>query len=123
MIYTLNAQNLLVNPGAESGDTQGWVDPDNVWGAANVITPHEGDYFFWPSRQAIAYTEMYQNVDMSTYVTSIDNGSAWFNLSGWLANWVQYPHDGATLAIEALDAKKQQLLYRSKDYRRPGWAH
>lgn len=119
--FSVNAQNLLVNPGAESGDTQGWVDPDNVWGAANEITPHEGDYFFWPSRQAIAYTEMYQDVDMSSYVTSIDNGSAWFNLSGWLANWDQYPHDRATLAIEALDAKNQQLLYLSKDHRSPVW--
>jgi len=30
------AENLLTNPDAETGDTQGWVDPDEAWGADSV---------------------------------------------------------------------------------------
>ncbi len=119
--FNLNAQNLLVNGNAETGDTQGWIDPDDAWSAASDITPHEGAYFFWPARLDIPYTEMYQDVDVAAYSASIDAGIAWFYLSGWLANWDQYPHDRATLAIEALNGNGEQLMYLSHDHRSPVW--
>ena len=121
LAFSLHAQNLLINPDAETGNTQGWVDPDDAWSAAHPIAPHGGDYFFWPARKAIPYTEMYQNVDMSSYAASIDAGDAWFDLNGWLANWDQYPHDRATLALEALNTNGEQLLYVSRDHRSPIW--
>ncbi len=120
-VFSLNAQNLLVNPDAETGDTQGWVDPDNAWSAANDITPHGGNYFFWPAKLDLSYTEMYQDVDLSAYISDIDAGNAWFNLTGWLANWDQYPHDRATLALEGLNSDGQQLFYVSRDHRSPVW--
>lgn len=117
----LNAQNLLTNGDAESGDTQGWVDPDDAWSASAEITPHNGAYFFWPARLDIPYTELYQDVDMTSNISAIDAGNAYFDLSGWLANWDQYPHDRATLALEALTASGEQLLYVSRDHRSPVW--
>ncbi len=116
-------ENLLTNPDAETGDTQGWVDSDNAWSADNVITPHGGNYFFWPARLDVPYTRMYQDVDISGYVSSIDSGNAYLHLSGWLCNWDQYPHDRATLAIEVLDTNNQQLLYLSRHHRNPVWAY
>ncbi len=121
LAFAVHAQNLLINPDAETGDIQGWVDPDDAWSADNVITPHGGAYFFWPARKDIPYTEMYQDVDMTAYSSSIDAGNLWFNLGGWLANWDQYPHDRATLALEALNASGEQLLYVSRDHRSPVW--
>ncbi|GEM_PF-2168591 len=121
MVLNLNAQNLLVNPDAETGDTQGWVDVNDAWSAAADITPHGGDYFFWPARLDIAYTEIYQDVDVSSYASQIDAGNLWYDLSGWLANWDQYPHDRATLALEALNGNQEQLLYVSRDHRSPVW--
>ncbi len=121
--FGLNAQNLLLNPDAETGDTQGWVDPDNAWSAANDITPHGGAYFFWPAKLDLSYTEMYQDVDVSAYISDIDAGNAWFNLSGWLANWDQYPHDRATLALEGQNSDGQQLFYVSRDHRSPVWTN
>ena len=116
-------ENLLINPDAETGDTQGWVDLDDAWSAAAEITPHGGDYFFWPKRLDIPYTQMYQDIDVSGDASSIDSGNAYLHLSGWLANWDQYPHDRATLAIEALDANSQQLLYLSRHHRSPSWTY
>ncbi len=117
----VNGQNLLTNPDAETGNTQGWVDPDDAWSADAPVTPHSGNYLFWPARKDIPYTEMYQDVDVSSYASAINGNGAWFNLTGWLANWDQYPHDRATLAIEALDAGGSQLLYLSRDHRSPVW--
>ncbi|MDD5530177.1 MAG: T9SS type A sorting domain-containing protein [bacterium] len=115
--------NVLVNPDAETGDIQGWADVDNAWSAAAEITPHGGSYFFWPAKLDISYTFMYQDVDVSMYASGIDSGNTYFHLSGWLANWDQYPHDQATLAIEALDAGNQQLLYSSRSHRSPVWTY
>lgn len=121
LAVSLNAQNLLVNGNAETGDTQGWIDVDDAWSAASDITPHGGAYFFWPARLDIPYTELYQDVDVAAYSASIDAGNAYFYLSGWLANWDQYPHDRATLAIEALNGSGEQLMYLSHDHRSPVW--
>ncbi len=120
-LSTLQSQNLLINPGAESADTHGWIDPDDAWSADAAITPHSGDYFFWPARLDIPNTEMYQDVDISAYASSVDGNKLWLQLSGWLANWDQYPHDRATLAIEALDANGAQLSYLSRAHRSPVW--
>ena len=111
-------QNLLVNPGAETGNNEGWIDSDEAWGATAEITPHEGSYFFWPSRKAIPYTQMYQDLDVTGY-----SSDSYFHLSGWLANWNQSPHDRATLAIAALDANGNQLFYASREHRNPTWGY
>ncbi|MCP4696979.1 MAG: hypothetical protein GY862_09035 [Gammaproteobacteria bacterium] len=115
------ADNLLINPDAETGDTQGWVDIDDVWSAHNEITPHGGNYFFWPHRDDIAYTRVYQDINISEF--DINSGNAYFHLSGWLANWDQYPHDRSSLAIESLDANNNQLLYLSRHHRSPAWTY
>ena len=118
LVSTTYSQNLLINPDAETGTTEGWVDPDDAWGTSAEITPQEGSYFFWPSRIGIANTQMYQDVDVSTY-----NLNSYFVLSGWLANWDQAPHDRATLAITAYDINGNQLLYADREHRNPVWGY
>jgi hypothetical protein len=113
--------NLLVNPGAETGTTAGWVMPDRQWVAAAVITPHGGAKFFWPGGDA-ANSSMYQDIDVSALEFMVTSGQLYLHLSGWLANWDQYPHDRATLAIYALDATGNTLDYQSVSHRSPSWA-
>ncbi len=112
------SQNLLVNPNAETGNAEGWIDLDDVWGAAAEITPHEGSYFFWPSRGNLPFTQIYQDVDVSGY-----SSDSYFYLSGWLANWDQSPHDKATLAIAAFDNNGNQLFHASREHRNPSWGY
>lgn len=121
-LQTAQAANLLVNPDAETGDIQGWTDPDSAWGAAAEIPPHGGAKFFWPVRRQIEYTEMYQDVNVADRAVSIDAGQLYLHLSGWLANYDQYPHDEATLAVQARDQNGVQLLYLYRSQRNPVWA-
>lgn len=114
--------NLLVNPGAETGNTAGWVCPDRQWVAAAEITPHGGSYMFWPGGGSVADTKMYQDVDLAGLTSTIDSGTLYMHLSGWLANWDQYPHDRATLSLYALDANGATLAFYSADHRSPVWA-
>lgn len=113
--------NLLLNPDAESGTTDGWVCPDRQWVAAAEIAPHGGSKFFWPGRGDVADSSMYQDVDVSGLSSSIDSGTLYMHLSGWLANWNQYPHDRATLAIYALDAIGSPLVFYNTEHRSPSW--
>ena len=114
-------QNLLTNPDAEAGDISGWVDSDGAWDASDEITPHGGDYFFWPALEAIGSTMMYQDVDVPSSIPGSASDSVFFHLSGWLCNWDQYPHDRATLAIEAQDADGAVLAYYQTEQRSPAW--
>lgn len=111
--------NLLINPDAETGATQGWTDPDNAWSADNEVTPHGGNYFFWPQRLDLPNTMIYQDINVSGF----NAGTAYLHLSGWLANYDQYPHDRSTLAVEALDSNNGQLLYLSRYHRSPSWTY
>ena len=121
-VFIFASENLLINPNAETGDTQGWIsEPENWWVADSHMTPQDGDYLFWPGDGSIAYTKLYQDVDISEYMSDIDSGSFYLHLSGWLVNWNQYPHDRSTLAIMALDSSSQELLYLSRDHRSPSW--
>jgi len=113
--------NLITNPDAETADTGGWTDPDDAWSARAELTPHGGDYHFWPYRKDLPQTTMYQDVDVSPYADIIDSGNAYLHLSGWLANWDQYPRDQSTLAIQAMSADGHQLLYLSRSHRDPKW--
>jgi len=117
---TLNT-NLLINPDAESGTTSGWVCPDRQWVSAAEITPHGGNRHFWPGGGDVADTSMYQDVDVSGLASSIAAGTLYMHLSGWLANWDQYPHDRATLALYALDATGNTLAFLSSEHRSPVW--
>ncbi len=113
--------NLLVNPDAEGNGMEGWVDPDGIWIPDTPITPHGGSYLFWPGKSGTPYTYVYQDVDVNAFALAIDNGQAYFNLSGWMANWDQYPHDMATLALSCRDAAGAELLYVKRNHRSPHW--
>lgn len=108
-------ENLLVNGNAENG-MEGWVDPDNLWYPSNDITPYEGEMFFWPSKGGCEYSYIYQDVDISGYLAG-----TWTELSGYLANWDQYPHDEATLGLEFLNAEGKVIDSTITSQRNPLW--
>lgn len=119
--FSFAGNNLLINPDAETGLLDGWTDLDELWSADTAVTPHGGKYFFWPSRGDVPNTSIYQDVDVSAFIQDINDGKAYFHLSGWLANYDQYPHDRSTLAIECLDSNGRQLSYLSRSHRSPTW--
>lgn len=107
--------NLLINGNAES-EMLGWTDPDNLWYPSADVTPKEGNFFFWPSKGGCETSYIYQDVDVSSYAVG-----TWVELSGWLANWDQSPHDEAILQLEFLDAQGRVLGQHARAQRNPQW--
>jgi hypothetical protein len=107
--------NLLVNGNAES-EMSGWTDTDGYWYPTAEIVPEEGSYFFWPSKVDCNTTYIYQDVDISDYTEG-----TWVELSGWLANYDQTPHDESILQLEFLDDNDIVLETYSRAQRNPQW--
>ncbi|MGB4658293.1 MAG: fibronectin type III domain-containing protein [Mobilitalea sp.] len=108
--------NLLVNGNAES-EMSGWTDTQGCWYPTAEITPIEGSYFFWPSKADYSTTYIYQDVDISDYAED-----SWVELSGWLANYDQTPHDESVLQLEFLDDNDVVLVAFSRAQRNPQWS-
>lgn len=120
--FIISAQNLLINADGETNLLSGWVDVDGAWGVSAEITPHSGKGFIWPLLKDLPQTQIYQEVSLNPFQPEISLGKLSFHLTGWLANWDQYPHDQATLAIQGLDAAGQQVFYSQRAHRNPVWA-
>lgn len=88
--------NLLVNGDAEAGDITGWTrataDTPRQFSAAavigapptNLLYPHSGDYFFEAGQYDTS--QVYQDVDISGFSSSIDAGLAFGVLNLWMTN-------------------------------------
>lgn len=80
---------LLTNPGFETGDKTGWTDGGG--GSMDVGSicslcddgPHSGSYqAYWNTSDSGHYA--YQDVDLSPWASYIDYGNAVINATGWL---------------------------------------
>jgi PEP-CTERM motif len=104
--------NLLVNPGAETGDLTGW-DVTGPWYATTsqvqttgTVTPYAGDYFFSSAQSPASLTFLDQTVDVSGYSAMIDAGLALFNVGFYYQT--EYD-DAITGAIVFLNAAQNEI--------------
>ncbi len=81
--------NLLLNPDAESGGTNGWTDVlghgFHVYDGTSNFPVYEGAFSFWAgvTGPTGAYTnEIAQDVDVTAYAAGIDAGSVTAQFSG-----------------------------------------
>lgn len=94
------SQNLIVNGDAEIEPYDpiggGWTLVQGNWtienNFTNFIKPHGGANHFavpggCPTGTTSPLSEMYQDVDVSTYASQIDAGSAQFTFTGYYASW------------------------------------
>jgi len=110
-----DSNNLLINGNGENG-LDGWIDSDGAWGTSAEVVPHEGSLFIWPQRLDIENTTIYQDVLLTDYAAG-----TWVQLSGWLCNYDQYPHDQATLRLEFLDVSGNIIENYQQEQRNPSW--
>lgn len=96
-------QNLIVNGDAENGSA-GWTIVSGQWGLGTEVTAKSGSYHFFAGTSSPA--ELYQDIDVSSYATSIDAGIQQFNFTGYVQNWkgldasriiIQYRDGGGTI--------------------------
>ncbi len=113
----LQAQNLIVNPGAELDPaTNGWTvalgPVVNPWRQGTEVIPHGGTYHFYAGDDSPDGSELYQDIDVSSYAASIDAGSSTFNFTAWMrvynftsGSW----NDQARAYVEYRDASSTVL--------------
>ena len=107
-VYAGWSLNLIVNPDAESGDSNGWVHTDNFYAtnsqdqSIETVSPYEGDYFFSMAKNSSTYEKAFQNVDVSDYSESIDTGNIRIKVGAWIQN--EYL-DSCKISIQYLDSE------------------
>lgn len=101
--------NLLINPGAESGDfddpVPGWQpgDPGAWVRRLAAPTPLEGVAAFAVAGEA-ASAELVQEVNLSPFAARIDAGAQAFQVEGFVRSAAASDPDVARLVVEYLDA-------------------
>ena len=121
---TVNAKadtdNLIINGSGEEEMT-GWIDVDDCWFPDTDDTRHsavDGETFFWPSKKETEFTQIYQDVDISDFSAGQN-----LELSAYLANYDQSPHDQATLKLDILDKSGNVLASDFSLQRNPEWCY
>lgn len=110
--------NLLANPGAETGNFSGWIV---AYGDPRISSEqvHSGRYSFggaWTGAESAMAggknSELYQNIDLSKYAAGIDSGGVSVLVGGWyqateLAEIIVEYRDNIN-AVIAKDGKRVQ---------------
>jgi cysteine-rich repeat protein len=85
---------LMSNGGFESGNLNNWF----TWGSYFVVTgvsPQSGSYAAYYSGNSNANYYIYQDVDLLSYSTYINSGTAFINATGWGVS-SEYPNHDLT---------------------------
>lgn len=110
--------NLLVNGDAEAGDLTGWMLTDGLISAITAtnnggFAADDGDFYFagrgfGQGQPGDCCTDTaYQTVDVSGYVTDIDAGKVYLELSARMTTWSA--DDVPELRVELLDGSDQPI--------------
>ncbi|MDB5273755.1 MAG: large protein [Chitinophagaceae bacterium] len=106
------AQNLIVDPGAETDPTSsGWVSVAGYWVSGSEVAAHGGSYHFYAGGTAGAgvLSELYQDVNVSADAASIDAGLATATFSAWLRSYSFGSGDPGRVYVEYRDASNAVL--------------
>ena len=107
----VDAANVLVNGGFETGDLTGWTTdagiPQVLSSNTYSITPF-GDFFFFAGQDtSTTISTISQLIDISAFGGDIDAGNGRTTLTGALGSWVN--SDIATVTVSFLDGSSVDL--------------
>jgi len=112
---TIQAQNLIYNPGCEdslvNGEIPYWTEVIGTdWShRANGNPPsYEGDYMFFPG--AVPIAELQQDIDVSSNASAIDSSIQYYYFEGYIRAYNQNPPDHSRIVLEYLDTLKTTKL-------------
>lgn len=101
--YPYDLSGLMVNPGAELGNTTGWTDPSGTFVAINSgggVVPRSGSWFFRAG--AAASTTPHQDIALPADVLAdVDAGLLRIEWGGWQAGFTDA--DAGRLQLQFLD--------------------
>jgi len=113
------SSELLINPGAEFGNTTGWTatGPNAANFAAGYdcpsgsAGPHTGSYTFYWNNPSSSSDWAYQEVDLSPWLLEIQSGDAQTTAKGWLVS-SEYnvpPWDIVRMQVVFYDNSSQEI--------------
>lgn len=111
---TLNAitatGNLIANPSCECPPLiNGWTQSSGNWTQRSATPdPQHGSQYFYAGA-AGGTVELYQDVDVSSYSTEIDDGSQDFSFSGYLNSYIGQT-DSANIIVEYRNSSSTVLF-------------
>jgi hypothetical protein len=111
---TIEAQNLILNPGCEdslvNGEISQWTEVIGTNWTQRITSPdpYEGLAYFFPGVAAVA--ELQQDVDVSFYETTIDDSTQPFIFEGYVRAYQQSPADQSRIILEFLDTLKTTMI-------------
>ncbi|MFW9773061.1 MAG: hypothetical protein ACFFEO_12980 [Candidatus Thorarchaeota archaeon] len=111
------SQELLVNPGFEDGNFSGWTtySQNGTWEVGFAVpydtghSPQSGNFCAFIGLNASEADDyISQDVDISSYISYIDNGRAVCNVSGWIVSGEYSPlvYDQSRIRIQFLSSSK-----------------
>ncbi|MDX1798933.1 MAG: hypothetical protein R3255_09825 [Candidatus Lokiarchaeia archaeon] len=111
------SQELLVNPGFEDGNFNGWTTYSQfgIWEVGFAVpydsghSPQSGNFCaFIGKNSSEADDYISQDTDITSYISYIDNGKAVCNVSGWIVSGEYSPsvYDQSRIRIQFLSSSK-----------------
>jgi gliding motility-associated-like protein len=107
---------LVINGGYETWPGTEWVrvNPADGWVPDAQRTPHGGSYHFYPQNTVSDSSELYQDIGLTSYATSIDAGTANFTFSGWRRGYrnttpISFDNDRSQIIVEYRNASNTVL--------------
>jgi hypothetical protein len=82
---TAPAQNLIVNPGAELPPVgNGWTQVSGFWTNGTEVGARSGLFHFYAGDNSLGGSELYQDINVSSFATSIDMGLSTFTFNTYM---------------------------------------
>lgn len=115
LLQISNAQNLILNPSCDdalvNGNIPFWQEINGMnWsqrcGSPNPL-PNNGTCYFFAGADALDI--LTQTIDVTSFASSIDNGSQIFYFHGYETSYAQSPPDEANIFIEFNDSTNTQI--------------
>jgi len=117
--WSVYSSELLANPGAELGSTNGWiaVGPNAASFAAGYdcpfgsAGPHTGSYCFYWNGPSSSGDWAYQEVDLSPWLSKVQDGEAQILVKGWLicSEYHVPPWDTVRMKVVFYDGSNQEI--------------
>lgn len=118
--WSANAQNEVINSGAEYYDTttfqpEGWTIVSGNWTSQDhtpyTVDAHDSTHIFYEGNDPLGVLQ--QDINVSGYSSQIDNGQLHFLFSGWVQSHAETaaPLDQTAFVVQALDMSRTTVLY------------
>lgn len=111
---------LVINAGAEAGNTSGWAITGNMTAlnsivqSTSTVNPHSGNWFFASGLGTVS--TMTQTFDVSGFASGIDTGAAQYDAGFWYqTEYYNGAFDKAQAAISFYDAAGNLILADTSD--------